>query len=202
MRRTIGWVAATIIITLIFGSVYATLQQFGRRLANAAPAAAAAAQVQQWGSGPTTEPRLELTADSGIFVMVFGDGNKPASSTVMLHGELPVIPAGVLETARTLGSDTVTWQPEPGLRMAVMARKAPGGVVVAGQSLTPFEDSDRMSQLFLAAGWAGSMVVLAGAYGATALARRRQGGEHGGTTQARPPKTLPPTRIRQRNDGG
>jgi hypothetical protein len=179
MRRIIGWLTATIIITLIFGSVYVTLQQFGRHSANAAPAAAAAAQIQQMGSGPTAEPRLELTADSGIFVMVFGEDNKPAASTVILHGELPVIPAGVLETARTFGSDTVTWQPEPGLRMAVVARQAPGGVVVAGQSLTPFEDSDRMSQLFLAAGWAGSMVVLAGGYGAAALARRRQVGDHG-----------------------
>jgi hypothetical protein len=72
----------------------------------------------------------------------------------------------------------VTWQPEPGLRMAVVARQAPGGVVVAGQSLTPFEDGDRMSQLFLAAGWLGSLVVLAGAYAATALARRRRDGVH------------------------
>lgn len=68
----------------------------------------------------------------------------------------------------------LTWQPEPGLRMAVVARQAPGGVVVAGQSLTPFEDSDRMSQLFLAAGWVGSMAVLAGAYGAVTLASRRR----------------------------
>lgn len=179
MRRIIGWLAATIIITLSFGSVYVTLQQFGRHLANAAPAAAAAARVQQAGSGPTTEPPLELTANSGIFVMVFGDDNKPLSPTVVLHGTPPAIPAGVLEAAKTLGSDAVTWQPEPGLRMAVVARQAPGGVVVAGQSLTPFEDSDRMSQLFLAAGWVGSMVVLVGAYGAVTLASRRRGGDHG-----------------------
>jgi hypothetical protein len=178
MHRIIGWLAASIIVTLIFGSVYVTLQQFGRHSANAAPAAAAAVQVQQMGSEPTTEPRLELTADSGVFVMVFGEDNKPVSTTVSLHGAPPDVPAGVLETARTVGSDAVTWQPEPGLRMAVVARQAPGGVVVAGQSLTPFEDSDRMSQLLLAAGWVGSMVVLAGGYTATALARRRQRGVH------------------------
>jgi hypothetical protein len=58
----------------------------------------------------------------------------------------------------------------------VVARQAGGGVVVAGQSLTPFEDSDRMSQFFLASGWVGSMVVFAGAYATLALARRRQDG--------------------------
>lgn len=177
MQRIIGWLAAAIIITLIFGGFYVTLQQFGRHSANTAPAAAAAAQVQS-GAVPATGPRLELTADSGVFVMVFGADNKPASSTVMLHGQLPVIPAGVLETAKALGSDDVTWQPEPGLRMAVVARQSAGGVVVAGQSLTPFEDNDRMSQLFLAAGWLGSVVVLTGAYAAAGLIRRREGGVH------------------------
>jgi hypothetical protein len=176
MQRIIGWLAAGIIITLIFGSVYVTLQQIGRHLANAAPAAAAAAQVQQMGSGTLTGPRLELTADSGVFVMVFGADNQPTSTTVTLHGALPVLPAGVLETARTSGSDFVTWQPEPGLRMAVVARQAAGNVIVAGQSLTPFEDSDRMSLLFLAAGWLGSMLVLAAAYAATAFTGRRQAG--------------------------
>lgn len=186
MQRIIAWLAAAIVITLIFGSVYVTLQQFGRHAANAAPAAAAAAQVQQMGSGPTAGPRLELTADSGVFVIVFGEDNKPTSTTVILHGVPPVVPAGVLETAKALGSDAVTWQPEPGLRMAVVARQAPGGVVVAGQSLTPFEDGDRMSQLFLAAGWLGSMVVLAGAFAAAALARRRHDGVHAAALEGAP----------------
>jgi hypothetical protein len=61
------------------------------------------------GSETLTGPRLELTADSGVFVIVFGADNQPMSTTVTLH------------------------------------------VNVAGQSLTPFEDSDRMSPLFLAA---------------------------------------------------
>ena len=94
MRRVIAWLAAAIVVTLIFGSVYVTLQQFGRRSANAAPAAAAAAQVQLIGSEPPTEPRLELTPDSGVFVIVFGEDNKPASATATLHGTLPSFPPG------------------------------------------------------------------------------------------------------------
>ncbi|WP_157769038.1 hypothetical protein [Pseudarthrobacter sulfonivorans] len=52
MKRVIGWLAAAVITTLIFGSVYVSLQQLGRRSANAAPAAAAAARVQLIGSEP------------------------------------------------------------------------------------------------------------------------------------------------------
>jgi hypothetical protein len=69
----------------------------------------------------------------------------------------------------------VTWQPEPGLRMAVVARAAAGKVVVAGQSLTPFEDRDRMVLLFLSAGWLGSLVVLGAGYAATTFKRPRSG---------------------------
>jgi hypothetical protein len=174
MKRIIGRLAAAIVITLIFGSVYVSLQQIGRRSADAAPAAAAAAQAQQMGSGSLAEPRLELTPDSGVFVIIYGEDNNPTSATVTLHGSLPVLPAGVLETARTSGTDDVTWQPEPGLRMAVVARRAADKVVVAGQSLTRVEVSDQMTRLFLAAGWLGSMVVLAAEYAITAFTRRRR----------------------------
>jgi hypothetical protein len=173
MRRLIGWLTAAIIITLIFGSTYAALQQLGRRSANAAPAAAAAAQVQLIGSEKLTVPRLELTPDSGVFVIVYGADDKPVSGTATLHGSLPMLPSGVLQTARDTGADAVTWQPEPGLRMAVIARPAAGKVIVAGQSLTPYEDRDRMVLLVLAAGWLGSIVVLAAGYAATGFFRRR-----------------------------
>jgi hypothetical protein len=139
MRRIIWCVTAAIFTTLIFGSVYLALQQIGRHGANMAPTAAAAAQLQQMGSDPTTGPRLELTPDSGLFVIVYDEANAPVSTTVTLHGSTPAVPDGVLNSARSLGTDTVTWQPEPGLRMAIVAKDAAGKVVVAGQSLTPFE---------------------------------------------------------------
>ncbi|HJW00264.1 MAG TPA: hypothetical protein VJ617_14330 [Arthrobacter sp.] len=118
-------------------------------------------------------PRLELGPDSGVFTIVYGEDDQPTSGTVTLHGSLPVLPAGVLRAARTSGSDAVTWQPEPGLRMAVVARPAAGKVVVAGQSLAPFEDRDRMVLLFLSAGWLGSLVVLAAGYAASAFVAHR-----------------------------
>jgi hypothetical protein len=57
--------------------------------------------------------------------------------------------------------------------MAVVARPAGGQVVVAGQSLTPYEDRDRLVLLFLAGGWLGSIVVLGAGFAATGLVRDR-----------------------------
>jgi len=44
-----GWVAASLLVTIVFGSVYLTLQPIGSQAVNAAPAAGAAAQVQNIG---------------------------------------------------------------------------------------------------------------------------------------------------------
>ncbi|BAS12061.1 hypothetical protein AHiyo8_03640 [Arthrobacter sp. Hiyo8] len=66
---------------------------------------------------------------------MYGTDDNPETGTATLHGVLPVVPSGVLDTARRSGGDAVTWQPEPGLRMAVIARSSAGKVVVAGQSL-------------------------------------------------------------------
>jgi hypothetical protein len=173
MRRFIMWLTAAIIVTLIFGSLYLTLQRLGRSSANAAPAAAVATQAQMIDSDPPAAPRLELTPDSAVFVLVYGEDDKPVSGTVTLHGSLPVIPSGVLRTARTAGTDTVTWQPERGLRMAVVARSVAGKVVVGGQSLTPFEERDNMVLLFLGFSWLAGMVVLAAGYAGSELYGRR-----------------------------
>ncbi|WP_028275194.1 hypothetical protein [Arthrobacter sp. I3] len=173
-RMSIAWLTAAVVVSLIFGSVYASFQQLGRRTANDAPAAAAAAQLQTLGAETVPPPRVELNPESGIFVITYGPDDQPVSGTATLHGTLPALPAGVLQTARTAGSDAVTWQPEPGLRMAVVARSAAGKVIVAGQSLAPYEDRDRMLLVFLTAGWLGSMVVLAAGYASTELLTRRR----------------------------
>ncbi|XAS71220.1 hypothetical protein VUN82_19355 [Micrococcaceae bacterium Sec5.1] len=173
MQRVIGWLAAAIIVTLIFGSAYVTLQQLGRRAANDAPTAAAAARVEAIGSPAPSTPPLELNPDSGVFVIVYGADNKPMSGTAALHGSFPVLPDGVLEAARRTGSDAVTWQPEPGLRMAVVARPAGEQVVVAGQSLKPVEDRNWMVLIFLSTAWLGSMIVLGLGYGAAEIFRGR-----------------------------
>ena len=174
MRRTIGWLAAAAVVTLVFGSLYLAFQQSGRRSANVAPAAAAAAQLQLLGTSVPAGPRVELTPDSGVFVIVYGTDDKPETGTATLHGVLPAVPSGVLDTARRSGGDAVTWQPEPGLRMAVIARSSAGKVVVAGQSLAPYEATDTLIMAYLGLGWFGCVLVLGAGFAASVLLGRRQ----------------------------
>ena len=170
------------LVTGIFGTVYVVAQQSVRASANTEPAAAAAREVQLLaaGSGTLSDQRVELTADSGPFVVVYDAGNAPVAGTVVRNGALPVVPSGVLATARLQGQDKVTWQPAAGLRFAVVARAGSDGrVVVGGQSLAPFEDRDTQTLMLVGVGWLASIVCLAGAWILTRfLESRAAAGSH------------------------
>ena len=167
VSRAIVWVLGFVLVTGIFGTVYVVAQQSVRASANTEPAAVAAREVQLLaaGSGTLSEQRVELTADSGPFVVVYDVDNAPVSGTVVRNGTLPVVPAGILATARLQGQDKVTWQPPTGLRFAVLARAGSDGrVVVGGQSLTPFEDRDTQTMILVGLGWLASIACLAGGW--------------------------------------
>lgn len=174
MTRIIGWVAAAAVVTVVFCSVYIAFQQSGRRSADIAPAAAAASAIQMPGTSVSSVPRLELTPESGVFVIVYGSDDTPETGTATLHGVLPTVPAGVLDTARRSGADAVTWQPEPGLRLAVVARSSEGKVVVAGQSLAPYEATDIRVMVYLMLGWFGCVLLLGAGFAVSVLLDRRQ----------------------------
>jgi len=161
LSRTIVWVLGFVLVTGIFWTVYLTEQQSVRASANTEPAAVAAREVQLLaaGSGTLSEQRVELTADSGPFVVVYGGDNAPVAGTVVRNGALPAVPAGVLATARLQGEDKVTWQPAAGARFAVVARAASEG----GQSLAPLEVRDQQTMILVGFGWLACIACLAGA---------------------------------------
>lgn len=161
------WVLGFVLLTGIFGTVYAMAQQNTRASANTEPAAVAAREVQLLtaGSGTLAGQRLELTTDTGPFVIVYGADNTPVGGTVVRDGALPMVPVGVLATARLKGQDKVTWQPAAGLRFALVAwALTDGRVVVGGQSLTPFEDRDTQTMALIGLGWLTSIACLAGGW--------------------------------------
>ena len=59
--------------------------------------------------------------------------------------------------------------------MAVTTRSSGGKVVVAGQSLAPYEATDRLIMVYLALGWFGCVLVLGAGFAASVLLGQRQG---------------------------
>ncbi|HEV7166764.1 MAG TPA: hypothetical protein VGN49_02230 [Micrococcaceae bacterium] len=177
MKRLIPWMVGLVVVTLLFGSVYASLQQLGRQADDDVPAALALSRLN------SPDPQVlagaipvDLAQGPGTFVNVYHGDGTPIVGTGTLAGSVPRLPDGVIDSALRTGQDRATWQPQPGVRYAVVARAARAAgdtgdtgdtVVVAGQNLQPSESRDRLVQLFLGLGWLGSVLAIGAGYALT-----------------------------------
>jgi hypothetical protein len=83
------------------------------------------------------------------YLMVFDTSSRLVASSVTLHGGPPPFPSSVFEQVRgRVAQDRITWQPEAGVRSAVVVQAWRDGYVVAGRSLRLVEERvDRLSLL-------------------------------------------------------
>ena len=168
------WLPLAAVATLLCGLVYLALQQTLRQGANdpqvqmAEDAAAALAA----GGAPESVllgARVEISASLAPFMVIYDEMGAPMASSGLLHGTVPLLPSGVFDYTRQNAEDRVSWQPEPGVRIAAVVVAYAGaqpGFVLAGRSLREVEK--RASQVGQITGiaWlvilAVSLVVVAG----------------------------------------
>jgi hypothetical protein len=161
------WLPLAVVITAMSGLVYLAVQQALRQGANDPQiqmAEDAAAVLARGGSVESVLPtaQVDLAQSIAPFIMVFDDTGTPLASSGQLHGQMPTIPAGVFEYVRRHGEDRITWQPEPGVRQAIVMVSYTGdrsGFVLAGRSFREIER--REDQALLEAGAAGIVTLFA-----------------------------------------
>ena len=76
-------------------------------------------------------------------MIFYDDQGKPGPGTGYLDQALPAPPSGVFDFVRSHGSETVTWQPRPGVRLASVIRRVNGkrpGFLLAARSLRLVEE--------------------------------------------------------------
>jgi hypothetical protein len=175
--------AAVVVATILFGTVYVVAQQLDRQGANEAPLRLASQVAAELREGQTTtvdaQPHVDLSRSLAAFVVVEDAQGSPTSGSGFLNGALVSVPTGVLANAAKTGQDNVTWQPEAGLRFATVTLKVGEQFVTAGQSLKPSEDRVGNIQLLVGFGWLVSMLVLGSTWFwlyRIRLARQRQSG--------------------------
>lgn len=162
------WLFATIIISGISGFIYVVMQQDLRLNGNdpqvqmAEDAATALAGGQSVQSVVPTQ-QVDIAHSLAPYMIVFDANGKPVASSGQLNGQMPTIPAGIFDSVRQSGEDRVTWQPQTGVRSALVVTKfsaSSSGFVAAGRSLRDVEQrEDTLLQLVLA-GWGGLLVVM------------------------------------------
>jgi hypothetical protein len=160
--------AAIIVATVLFGTIYVVAQQLDRLSANDAPLRLASQVASEVREGQTTtldaQPHVDLSRSLAVFVVVEDTQGSATAGSGFLDGNLVSLPTGVLGSAAKSGQDNVTWQPRAGLRFATVTLKVGDQFVTAGQSLEPSEDRDGTIQLLVGFGWLVSMLVLGGTW--------------------------------------
>jgi hypothetical protein len=90
----------------------------------------------------------DIKASLSPFVILFDDSGKMIGSTALLDGKNPSnFPSSAFDYVKTHGMESVTWQPEAGVRLATVVTRYTGtesGYVVAGRSLTEIEKREMM----------------------------------------------------------
>jgi hypothetical protein len=98
------------------------------------------------------------------FVIVYDETGHVLNSSAALGDVPPVPPAGVFDHARTSGSNTLTWQPRRGVRLATVVRHFSGdsgsGFVLAARSLVVVEDGEALAFRCAFFGWLSVVALL------------------------------------------
>lgn len=165
-RSTALFLPAAAVLVIAAGLVVAAVQQDLRIGANDIPQQLTEDGVRALDSGATPAAvagsgSVPLESSLAPFVAVFDGQGALLASSGRLDGHPPAPPAGIFEEARSAGSDTVTWQPRAGVRIALVALPWTGGTIVAGTSLRVIESRIERIEVFVAAGLLAGLAVLA-----------------------------------------
>jgi hypothetical protein len=133
-----------IIVTGIFLTIYATVQQAHRSGANDPQLQLARDIDAKISSNKPFDQLLpndsiDISSSLGNFVTIYNASGAPVLSTGMLDGRLPHLPAGVFDFAENNKEDVFTWQPREGVRIATVLEATSNGFIAVGRSLREVE---------------------------------------------------------------
>ncbi len=154
-----------VVITLLAGLMYATVQQVLRMNANdpqiqMAEDVASALTVGKPLDSVVPAAQIDIATSLAPYVVVYDASGKAIASSGLLHNQLPTLPSGIFDYVRQRGEDRITWQPEPGVRSATVVTSYGGaqpGFVLAGRSLREVENRVDQFGLLIGLGWLGTL---------------------------------------------
>ena len=172
LRQTFfAWLPTAILVTVLAGLVYVTAQQSLRQTANDRPQQLAEDVTAQLMNGNSLPAAATVNVGTSLapFFVVYDANGQAIGGTGILNGSLATPPAGVFVAAKTNSIDRVTWQPQPGVRIASVTIYHDGatpGYVLAGQSLRLTEQHEDQALNLSMLGW---FVALIGSFFAEGL---------------------------------
>ncbi len=161
------WLPLAVAITGLSGLVYVVGQQVLRLSGNDPQIQLAQDAANRLTAGeplasvvPTGT--LDVSSSLAPFTIVYDDQGQVLAATGLLHGQPPIVPIGVLESARESGENRRSWQPEGTLRFAAVVERVAGahpGFVLVARSLRETEQRIAVVQQLSLAGWLGTLLA-------------------------------------------
>jgi hypothetical protein len=167
LRVLLAWLPlAALAVALAFMS-YAGIQQSHRTAADDPQLSIAHEAAVTLGRGtlPETivpEGKVVIGESLAPYFNIYDGQGLPVAGNGYLHGDLPKLPPGLFSAARAHGEQRDTWQPEPGVREAVVVvpyGEGPAGYAVAGRSLSETERRERALSLMTGGALGASLLI-------------------------------------------
>jgi hypothetical protein len=171
VNSILAWIPLGVLVVMVAGMVYLTVQQSYRAGANdpQIQMATDARNALERGATPQSlvpTTQLDITQTLSPFLVIYDTSGQVAAASATLNGQPLNLPLGVFASAKSLPMDTITWTDPAGGRNAIVVLAYPNGYVMAGRSLTQVERrEDNLNLQVLAA----VLATLAGTFIAAAL---------------------------------
>lgn len=158
MKRYIArFMILSLILVIIFGTIYAVGQQMLRQSAND-PQIQFAEDFSSYISSGSNKPtelntvnKVDIDKSLQIFAIAYDKAGNVTGSHALLDGKVPEIPKGVLQHAKP--QNRVTWEPKKDVRIAAVVQAHDGGYVLAGRNLREVEKRTNTVLQLVSAGW-------------------------------------------------
>ncbi|MEO8104892.1 MAG: hypothetical protein ABI602_00970 [Candidatus Saccharibacteria bacterium] len=164
MKQSLPLLGAATILLIIFGTIYATVQQDQRRAANypQIQLASTAAESLNQGVKPAQlmTPAVDLNASLAPFLIIYDKSGHVVAGSGYLSRQLAAAPLGILTAAQSQAYHAVTWQPQAGVRIAAVTVSAKDYYVLSGRSLREVEANEAASLHLAITGGLASLAVL------------------------------------------
>lgn len=163
-------------LAVIFGTIYATVQQAQRNDANYPQIQMAedtATQIRNRADPHIASAYTPVDMDSSLapFTIVYDQKGKVVGGSGYLNGKVPKAPLGILADSRGKDYNAVTWQPRQGIRIAAVSVATGKYYVLSGRSLTEVEKNENHTFWLAFAGGVLSIIILAGSIAAKTVYR-------------------------------
>jgi hypothetical protein len=144
--------AAAIIVTILTAFIYASVQQVHRSGANDPQLQISRdigdklngkkGVIDKWFNGDS----IDISRSLAVFTTLYNYNDEAVVTTGFLNGKKPSLPRGVFDFAKREGENVFTWQPESGVRIAVVLKplQSPDySFVAVGRSLFEVEKREK-----------------------------------------------------------